>query len=54
VKEEEIQVGDLVYWSGNPRLIGLVEKEDWFDCIVYWFEIGATQRNSKTKIKKLQ
>jgi len=54
MKEEDIQVGDLVYWYTNRNLVGLVEKEDWFDFIIHWFEIGETQRNSKLSIRKLQ
>jgi len=52
--EEKFEVGDLVCWEANPRLVGLVEKVDWFDLIVYWFDVDATQRNSKAKVKRVQ
>ena len=52
--EEMFEVGDLVCWFANPRLIGLVEEVDWFDLIVYWFDVDATQRNAKVKVKRIQ
>jgi hypothetical protein len=52
--EEKFEVGDLVCWKANTRLVGLVEKVDWFDLIVYWFDVDATQRNSKAKVKRVQ
>ena len=52
--EEKFEVGDLVCWKANTRLVGLVEEVDWFDLIVYWFDVGATQRNSKIRVKRIQ
>jgi|DEB0MinimDraft_10_1074344.scaffolds.fasta_scaffold213786_3 hypothetical protein len=54
MKEEDIQVGDLVYWYTNRNLVGLVEEDCFFDFIIHWFDVNATQRNSKLSIRKLQ